>query len=310
VIHEKSDHVWVPIPGLEHFPQRLCECGAVKATGGVQAGDNTVTISPSADANRIDFSASSAATTAAGQIGMDVDSGYPKVFVNGENTLLAAAGDGVLGPRRQWVIQQNAGLTTLNQYGFTTAPTITGTAALDDTGSAQFIQYTTAVGPNTDAGWLSSAFSQTRREYAPQYEVCFRLGGAVTSTRLWLGLFASTPMASATPAIHYAAFRYDTVADGTAFFRCVTDNATGVPTVTTTTVAVSANGHYRLRMVLGTANVKFYNSDTLVATNALTLPANGVNLGHVDQVRVLAASALALRLGKVALSQRAALLGG
>jgi hypothetical protein len=80
IIHErKEDHVWVPIPGLEHFPQRFCECGAVKATGGIQAGENTITLSPAANANRIDWSATGT-TAALGQLGMSVTTGRPQVF--------------------------------------------------------------------------------------------------------------------------------------------------------------------------------------------------------------------------------------
>ncbi len=80
LLHErKEDHVWVPIPGLEHFPQRLCECGAVKATGGIQAGENTITLSPAANANRIDWSATGT-TAALGQLGMSVTTGRPQVF--------------------------------------------------------------------------------------------------------------------------------------------------------------------------------------------------------------------------------------
>lgn len=79
ITHEKNEHAWVPIPGLEHFPQRLCECGAVKATGGIQAGENTITLSPSANANRIDWSASGT-TAALGQLGMSTTTGRLQVF--------------------------------------------------------------------------------------------------------------------------------------------------------------------------------------------------------------------------------------
>jgi hypothetical protein len=80
IVHmTKEDHVWVPIPGLAHFPQRLCECGAVKAAGGIQAGENTITVSPAANANRIDWSASST-TAALGQLGMSTTTGRLQVF--------------------------------------------------------------------------------------------------------------------------------------------------------------------------------------------------------------------------------------
>jgi hypothetical protein len=80
LVHEsKEDHVWVPIPGFERFPQRLCECGAIKAAGGILAGENTITLSPAANANRIDWSATGT-TAALGQLGMSITTGRVQVF--------------------------------------------------------------------------------------------------------------------------------------------------------------------------------------------------------------------------------------
>lgn len=297
-------HRWKPIPGLEKFPQRLCKCGAIKART-LNVGERSISLSPAGVGDVARWSASGT-PLALGDLGMDVATGLPRAFADGISSPLGLQGDTAFGQRRLWVIQQNGGLTTLDQYGFGTAPTQNGTATVHDSGLAQFVEYTTAAGPNTDAGWLSTAFTETRRDYIPIHEIMMRTGGSVASVRFWIGLFQSTPMASATPAIHYAGFRYDTGVDGTAFWRCVTDSASGVPTVTTTAVAMTANTAYRLKLILTSANVRFYINDVLVATHTTTLPANGVALGHVEQCRVLVAATQVIRLSRISLSQVAA----
>jgi hypothetical protein len=209
---------------------------------------------------------------------------------------------------RWWAIQQNGGLTTLNQIGFTTAPTVTGTAALLSLTIGQFIQYTSGIVINNDAGWLSSAFSQTQFNYRPRWAVAMRVGTPITLCRYWLGLFSATPMASADPAVHAMGFRYSTDVDGTAFWRCYTNDGAGTGTVTVTTVPIVANTVYKLRMEVDPAgaNVKFYIDGVLVATHTTDLPAAAQNLGHVEQVRTLDASAKIISISKVQLEQVAA----
>ena len=82
--------------------------------------------------------------------------------------------------------------------------------------------------------------------------------------------------ASSTPTAHYAMFRYATDIDGTAFWRCASDNNSGTPEVTTTTVAIAANTLYRLRIRwnTGATEFKFYIDDTLVATHSSKVPDN------------------------------------
>jgi len=212
--------------------------------------------------------------------------------------------------RRRWFqIQQNGGLTTLNQAGFTTAPTLTGTAAVLNTTVAQFIQYTSAAVLNSDAGWLSSAFSQTQFNYRPMYACAMRTGADITLSRFWFGLFASTPMAATDPAISGMGFRYSTDVDGTAFWRCWSNDAAGGGTVTVTAVAMAINTIYELAMEVDPAgaNVKFYINGVLVATHTTNLPVGATNLGHVEEVRTLDATPLArvVSISKVFVSQNA-----
>lgn len=128
-----------------------------------------------------------------------------------------------------------------------------------------------------------------RRDWQPVWIAKIKTGGTLTSLRYWHGLFSADPTGSATPAVHLAGFRYDTAADGTAFWRCVTDNASGSPTVTTTTVAVSASTIYTLRLSMSntTPDVKFYIDNVLVATHTLTLPTSTTILISYNAVSTL-----------------------
>jgi hypothetical protein len=73
---------------------------------------------------------------------------------------------------------------------------------------------------------------------------------------------------------HLAAFRYDTVLDGSAFWRTVTNDGAGPATVNTSSVAVAANTPYVMRVACGAADCKFYINGSLVATHTTTLPGN------------------------------------
>jgi hypothetical protein len=212
-----------------------------------------------------------------------------------------------------WGIQQNAGLTTIAQVGFSTAPTVNtpGAAAAvhdDSSGNGQFIEYATTAVIDSDAGWLSSAFTQTRRSYRCSYNAWIKTGGSIANVRIWVGMFSATPMASADPVISAAGFRYDTVADGTVFWRTYTNDDTTTGTVTTTTTAIAADTTYRLGIVVDSASttVRFYINGILVATHTTDLPVTTNSLSHIEQVRTLAAASKVIRVGGVWVSQTAA----
>lgn len=208
---------------------------------------------------------------------------------------------------RWWAIQQNPSLTTLAQIGFATAPTQNGTAGTVNLTQAQLISYTTAAALNADGGWISTAFTQTRWNYRPMYSTVVRPGGpfAPVLVRHWVGLFDSTPMAASDPAINGMGFRYDTTVDGTAFWRCWSNDGAGGGTVTVTTVAFAGSTIYRLAIVVNPngLSVDFYINDVLVATHTTDLPGAAVDLGHVEQVRALEAVAKIFAIGKVEVEQ-------
>lgn len=288
------------VPLRRGIPIFACRCGAM------QIGRHTVTLDGAN--NKIVWTATGT-PTAAGDLGMNAAMGRLLGFILDESRQLALRSETPQDTSNRILeIQQNSGLTTIAQVGFATAPTANGTASLLETAIAQFINYASAATNNADAGWLSSAFSQTRFDYRPMWRCTMRTGGVITVVRNWLGLFASTPMASSDPAIDGAAFRYDTGVDGTAFWRTWTNDGAGGGTVTTTTVAMTVDTNYRLLIAVDTAgaNVRFYINDVLVATHVANLPTAAVNLGHVEQVRTLENVAKSIRISKVALMQRAA----
>jgi hypothetical protein len=178
----------------------------------------------------------------------------------------------------------------------------------DGSGNGQFIEYATSAAIDSDAGWLSSAFSQTRRTYRFSYNAWIKTGGSIADVRIWIGLFSATPMASADPALHSAGFRYDTVADGTAFWRAYSNDATTTGLATTTTTAIAADTTYRLGMVIdaATTTLRFYINGILVATHTTELPGSGNSVSHVEQVRALAAASKIIRIGGVWVNQNAA----
>jgi len=138
-------------------------------------------------------------------------------------------------------------------------------------------------GANT-AGQINTPYSMTRLDWKPIFGATIKTAASIASgTRIFVGLFSATPLGhpgSATPSLHYVAFRYDTGADGTANWRCVSDNASGSPTVTDSGVTIAASTKYLLRIeVVSTSSVKFYINDTLVATHTTTLPTSSQNLG-------------------------------
>lgn len=302
-------HIHKFTPLMRGFPQKICKCGELRGITSAKIGKNTIDVGGAGAGDVIRFSGSQAALQA-GDLGMDNVSGRPRAFIEGEDRLMPHVDEVIgSGKRRMWGIQQNASLTTIAQTGFATAPTVNtpgaGAVVHDDaSGNGQFIEYATGATLNADAGWLSSAFSQTQRIYRFIYDAWIKTGADVTNVRFWIGMFSATPMASATPAIHAAAFRYDTGADGTAFWRIVTIDGT-TTNAQATTQSIAANTVYRLRIVwlAGTNTVRFLINGTDFGSSTGNLPTTTQNLGHVEQVRALAAANKVIRVGGIWVSQ-------
>lgn len=271
----------------------------------MKVGNRTVTLD--GPANLVRWSANGTPTVE-GELGMNVANGRPSALIFGDSRELAGLNEGVVSAAfRTWAIQQNGGLTTLNQMGFTTAPTVTGTATNLNTSTGQFIDYASAAVLDNDAGWISSAFSQTRFDYRPNWRCAMRTGPVITVVRYWLGMFSATPIASDDPTVHGFGFRFSTSAGDVNWMAWSNDNSGG-GTIVDTGIPVVADTSYLLVAIVnaGGGSIRYYINDVLVATISTNLPGAANNLGHVERLRTLEAVAKSIRLSKVALSQRGA----
>lgn len=216
-----------------------------------------------------------------------------------EAAITELSGNRVNFTEREMEVLTNMGVNTLTTVGFTAAPTVTGTPTNVDDADGPLNNYQSgAVSGNV--GGLNSAAAVCRRDWLPKLICRAKTPASIATARFLIGLYSGVPTASATPAVHLAGFRYDTVADGTAFWRCVTDDASGTPTVTVTTVAVAINTAYVFRIVLSATDVKFYINGVLVATHTTHLPTATTALFWYTTVTTLAASAQNIKLSRLA----------
>ncbi len=199
--------------------------------------------------------------------------------------------------RREWWWQVNANDTTAEAVGLA-APTATGSAAQNDGATGPFIQYDTSSSINSDAGW-NGASTGIRADWNPVMTAYVATDAVITSVRIWVGMFSADPMGAADPSLHIAAFRYDTVADGTAFWRCVTEDGTTI-SVTITTIAIAVDTPYNLRIdVRDKTSIKFYINGILAATKGVNLPTTTTDLQVHAELRNLTAASRFFNLNKV-----------
>jgi len=119
--------------------------------------------------------------------------------------------------------------------------------------------------------------------------------------RLWVGFTSGDPIASATPSLRIAAFRYDSAVDGTAFWRCVTADGTTTQQVTVTTVPVATSNPPVLRVDLTATEAKFYADNVLMATHATVVPSSSIALGVAARLTTLVAVAKNLYFNRIGL---------
>ena len=187
-------------------------------------------------------------------------------------------------PYRRWSVQ-----TAPNQTGIS-APSVDGAPLglmVNDSGSAtsretdgSYIPYTATTTLADSAGIFPSESTIQRRWGIIEWWVIKTgaLSTDIENARIWIGSGSAALSGSDEPVLHYMAFRYSTSIDSTAFWACVTDGATGTPETTTTTVAITADTRYLMRIdASATDNVRFYINDVLVATHTTNLPTSSTN---------------------------------
>lgn len=205
---------------------------------------------------------------------------------------------------RQMQTLKTAGGSTLEQVGYSSTITTTGASVANADGAdGPWVSYVTGT-TSGNSGGATSVYTLMRRDWTIDFVARVQLGALVTSVRYWVGMFSATPVASATPAIHLAAFRYDTTADGTAFWVCATDDGGAAPTTTTTANAISAGGVYTLRVRADSTDVRFFIDGVLVATHTTNLPTATQLMGWSHHVTTLSNAARTLQFGRNAIEYR------
>ncbi len=149
-----------------------------------------------------------------------------------------------------------------------------------------YYRYTTPAVANSDAGWYLPDRIETRREWNPGFTAVLKSWVLDFQPRAWVGLFSGDPMSSATPSLHYAAFRYDFNYNNE-YWYCVTDDGSGTPTISGPVADEGGNDKHIFRIVMSPTDVKFYAGSTLVATHTTHLPSASQGLGPVVQARCL-----------------------
>ena len=143
------------------------------------------------------------------------------------------------------------------------------------------MNYASAASLNAYAGieWTAGYSTFTQPRCRPRAIFRIQTPATITSARWFVGLGSARLGPAAVLNGEVACFRYDTGADGTAFWRVVTNTASGAGTVTTTTVAFAASTTYLLEIDYSGAAPKFYIDNVLVATHTTTIPLVDSNLG-------------------------------
>jgi len=162
-----------------------------------------------------------------------------------------------------------------------------------------------AAASGSGAGWFGSSIYYDGRQPKLTFGVAYNLTTDYSSNaRIWLGLTGcnyAMMMASDTPSCSYAAIRYSTAAGDTTY-KCVTDNGSGVPTITpigispssfTTQVALEP-----MSINIGPGSVTC-SVNGAAATNTTTLPASTATFADIFVNTTLTTTATHLRLNGV-----------
>lgn len=202
---------------------------------------------------------------------------------------------------------------TFTRVGFPTDPTHAGaTPANGDNAYGAFAKSTGSTTVNTDAGWAilnTAAYTLLRSTWMPDIGIDIFTGtGILTSGRTWVGLFSGDPMASVTPAVSLAAFRFDTATDTDGYWRACTKDGTTL-NAQNTYVPVANSAYYNMNITFigapgaNPVGVGFSINGFWLCSAPLTanLPATGSNnLAIVVKTRTLVAgTAQIINLGRV-----------
>lgn len=229
----------------------------------------------------------------------DADAGTPRIVFKTK--------DGAGNIRSMWLpytIRQrvfagvNPTATAIGSVGGHTMAS-SGTVANADDVDGSWISCTTGSVSGNTAGVNSAATASSGifKDWSPEHALRMKTGASLASIRLWIGLISGDPTASADPAVHALAFRYDTGAGDTHLMAYSKDGATA--TIVDTGVTPTTDTEFRFRIVYQqvTGQALFYVNEKLVATITTHLPGSATRLYSYCMVTTLAASAKVVKYG-------------
>ena len=179
-------------------------------------------------------------------------------------------------PRRTFSVAKTPGTgATLTGVGGTPTHTLTGTASNVSDSTGHYVQLS---GDAAIAGVDIATTECVKTEIKPIVTFVVKTGTTLptdATERLWIGFSSASLAAADSPTgANVMAFRYAIDADGTAFWRTVTnDGGADTGTVTVTTFAIAAATRYELTIdASDPTSIKFYVNGTLAATHTTNLP--------------------------------------
>ncbi len=208
---------------------------------------------------------------------------------------------------RRWgyVTMTTTTATALTAVGANTRTT-SGTLTNNKNAESAYVNFATAGTAGSDGGVIGS-FTDVERRYSPKMMTRIRVDGTSVgaSTRYWVGMFESTPMAfdppttSVAQTVDYFGVGYrDTVNGGK--WVCASGDGTNT-TGTDTGVTVTANHYYDILLDVSTGVLMCSISDNggawvTLNKGSANLPGTSVDLGMVAAVRSVTAVARAIAI--------------
>ncbi len=179
----------------------------------------------------------------------------------------------------------NIGRTDFADVGFFTASTLNFAFMNIDDADGPLVQFQANNTGSSPAG-LVSGEALTYRAWEPEFVARIKTGASVADVRIWIGLFSGDPMGGSSPAVHLAAFRFDTGAGDSNWTACTKDGST--LQTNDTGVAVAADTAYDLRIEYDGTNFYFWVNDAALILEASNLPGATTGLYVYAEVANLA----------------------
>ena len=202
---------------------------------------------------------------------------------------------------RRSIVLGATNATTYTALGISSALTLPGTETSVSDATGNYISCASAALLNSDTG-VSSAITVTQTQLKPRAFFHIKTGASLATLRIFVGLTSNvaTQIAADLPATHFAGFRYSPAADGTAFWRTLTNDAGVGGTVNATTTAIAVNTAYTLCVdATDPASIKFLINGVLVNTHATDLPTTSQALGIIAYARTLELVAKTILTGAI-----------